>query len=265
MTRDITASVKSASIAENAKLIYFFKFDFSSMKDITGFSDGGSGKTIVACSAHGLSIGDDVVIYGTSSFDGDWELVSPVTSGSFAIQTAYVVGDSSGYLEIPEPVYMTTASSNISWNSLTWLGVGGNLSFSGVGEKADLNSFGIGVTLSGVDLTVPALILGKKYIGRFCTLWKAYVNASGAIISDPYQLYTGLMNGGFDIKESKGDESTPPNAVVELSLTDGGGDVSQIRGTQMNPASHQRWSEDDEFFRNVAGLRRKTVNLKQKQ
>lgn len=264
MTREITSEVKSASVAENARLIYFFKFDFAEMKDITGFADGGSGKTIITCSGHGRIEGDVVIIYGTSLFDGEHTVVAPVTSGSFAIQVAYAAGESSGYLEIPAPVYMTTASCNITWNSLTWLGVGGNLTFNGINETSDLSGYGANLTLSGVDLTVPALILLKKYIGRLCTLWKAYLNESGTIINDPYQLYSGLMNGGFKIKENKGDESIPPSVTIDLGLTDGGGNRSQIRGTQMNTASHQKWSSGDEFFRNVPGLRRKTVNLKQK-
>ncbi|MDG6005557.1 MAG: hypothetical protein E3K29_06870 [Candidatus Brocadia sp.] len=242
-------------------IVYLFEFDFSIIKDITGFADAGGGNTTVTCVAHGLSNGNSCSILGTDAFDGTFT-ISNVAADSFRIARAYVAGDTMGYLDIPQPVYICTAAQNIVYDSKTWNGVGGNMAFDKVSSTSDLSSYGVNITLSGVDRSIIALVLQKKYVGRVCKMYLMQYKDDGTIDGTPLLLFWGLINGGFRISEDLTNDV--PTCTVVARMTDRLGEIEVITGVQTNIASHQRISPGDMFFRNVPGLRTKEIQLKQK-
>lgn len=262
MTRDITANMLTAISGENSAILYFLQFVFGTIKDITSFADAGGGETTVTCAGHGLANGGTCTIYGTAHFDGVYT-VQDVAANTFNIVRAYVSGDSVGFLDVPDTLSVTTAPHTIAWNSISWVGIGGNIGFNVVNESPDLGGSGLDVVLSGVDQSVPAIILSKKYIGRPCSIWRAHLNTSGAIVSDPLMIFSGLMNGGFRTKDVPPEHDRPGYTEITGRMTDMFGELSVLRGIQTNVESHQKFYPDDEFFRNVPGLKRKTVVVKQ--
>lgn len=242
-------------------IVYLFEFDFSIVKDIAGFDDAGGGNTTVTCTGHGLSNSDTCSIMGTDAFDGTFT-VSNVTSNTFRIVRTYAIGDTKGYLDIPQSVYVCTAAQNIIYDGKTWTGIGGNMTFDKVSSTNDLSSYGVNITLSGVDRSIIALILQKKYIGRVCKMYLMQFKDDGTIDGTPLLLFWGFANGGFKITENFTNDI--PTCTVVARMTDRLGEVEVVTGIQTNLASHQKISPGDTFFRNVPGLRIKEVILKQK-
>lgn len=258
--RVLTSGMRSAVTAETGDIFHLMQFNFATIKDITGFADAGGGQTTVTCASHGLFNGDSVIIYGTSSYNGTYT-VSNVTADTFRITKSYVTGDSTGYLEISNITYLTTAFHNITWDSKTWIALGGNLSYDVIREGSDLSGYGITLFLSGVDQTAIALILGKKYIGRDCKVWFAHMGSDGQIVADPKLVFWGKMNGGFEIRE-RHDDRIPGTVDVIGRMTDRFGELTLVRGIQCNVESHQRVFSGDEFFSHVPSLMTKTVIIK---
>lgn len=149
-------------------------------------------------------------------------------------------------------VRFTTAAANISWNSQTWTAVGGNLSFTAVQETTDEQAQGVEFTLSGVDQSLISIVLGQHSRGRRMLLWRAHIDANGAIIADPVKLFDGLMNEGFDIVET-GDRNAPTceiktRFVSRIAL------FRQARGFKTQLESHQAFHPTDTFLQWVATL-----------
>lgn len=257
MRDNLTAGMQTAIAAENSSIIHFLEFHFATIKDITGFADTGGGQTTVTCAGHGITNLDSVTIYGTSNFNGTY--VAVVTSSdTFRITKAYAAGDDSGYLDITNITRLCTAPHDISWDSKTWSGIGGNIGFEAVQEGSDLSSFQTNIILSGVDQTVIAIILSKKYIGRECIIWRGHIGSDGLIIADPILLFWGEMNGGFKIRQRK-NEGKPGTVEIIGTMTDQLGSLEVVNGVQTNVESHQRIAPGDEFMRNVPSLMTKNV------
>lgn len=259
-SRAFASAMRSAVAAETGDIFHLMQFNFATIKDITGFADAGGGQITVSCASHGLSNGDSITIYGTSGYNGTYT-VSNVAADTFRVTKAYVAGDSTGYLDIPNITYLATAFHNLSWDSKTWIALGGNLSYDVIREGSDLSGYGITLFLSGVDQTAISLILGKKYIGRDCKVWFAHMGSDGQIVADPKLMFWGKMNGGFEIRERRDDQG-PGTVDVIGRMMDRFGELTLVRGIQCNVESHQRIFPGDEFFNQVPSLQTKTVVIK---
>lgn len=148
--------------------------------------------------------------------------------------------------------YLTTASNNVAWSGNTYLSVGGHLSFEAIQETSDLTAQSVRVVLDGVDLTIITDILGQNHIGRTATIHFAHFTSAGAIETNPYQSFSGVMNGSFKIEESFDREAGTCRVSTVL--------VSQLallrgrRGIWTNVASHSAVYPGDTFFRFMAGV-----------
>ena len=95
---------------------------------------------------------------------------------------------SSGFLRV------TTAGHDVTWNGYTWTGVGLLGSVASIAEDTALQANGVKLTLSGVDSAIIAIALQEAYQGRSARMWLAFVNDSGAIITDPLLVFSGKMD-----------------------------------------------------------------------
>jgi hypothetical protein len=139
----------------------------------------------------------------------------------------------------PTPVYLTTAAKDIVWNAITWQATGHMMELDALGESADDPGNGLKVKLSGVDQTILALILGSTWRGRTATIWYAALDQStGAVKADPVIMFSGPMNGGFEIGESRGDFGGG-TVDIQARLTSRLDELVKIRGVKTNVQSHQ--------------------------
>lgn len=87
-----------------------------------------------------------------------------------------------------------TGYGDLSWGGDTYTGAGDLLGMEAIEETAEVRSTGVALQLSGVPSSLISLALNEDYQGRPATLWLGAFDASGAIISDPYQLFKGAMD-----------------------------------------------------------------------
>jgi hypothetical protein len=82
----------------------------------------------------------------------------------------------------------------ISWNSLSWTGAGNLMGVSEIGETADIRAEGITLSLSGLPSSAIALALAQAQIGLAGSVWLGCMDATGAVIADPYLAFKGKLD-----------------------------------------------------------------------
>lgn len=156
----------------------------------------------------------------------------------------------------PTPVYLTTANQDITWNAHTWQAVGGTMDLDALGESDDPTQ-GHRMKLSGVSQTVLSLILGSRWRGRNATIYHVPLDpVVGTVKVDPVIMFSGPMNGGFSLNESRGDFGGG-TVDIDARLTSRLGELTKVRGIRTNIHSHQATvagATTDTFFQNVDNL-----------
>src|SRR3990167_1492054 len=141
-------------------------------------------------------------------------------------------------------VRYTTAPHDIPWNSLSWQGIGGALSFEAVVETGDLKGNGTDLVLSGVNQAIISVLLNEFYIGRNVEIWHGHINSSGEIVDNPIMLFLGGMNGGFTIHQTH-EPFAPGTVTIKGRMQDRIASLSRVRGIQTNKPSHQKVFDGD--------------------
>lgn len=147
-------------------------------------------------------------------------------------------------------VRFSTTPRDASWNGFTWTAVGGAIGFSQLTETGDLSAGGLDLTASGVDQSIVSHLLNETYVGRAVKLWLAHFDPTvGTVIASPVLLFSGYMNGGWDVQETR---PTDPRVAGTVSITGHCMDrfalLDQKRGLQANPGPHQALFPGDTFF-----------------
>lgn len=87
-----------------------------------------------------------------------------------------------------------TGIGDLTWNSQTWTGVGSLAGISVIEESQEVAAKGISVSLDGISATNVSLALSAARQGKPCDIWLGFLNASGAIIADPYLVFRGRLD-----------------------------------------------------------------------
>lgn len=82
----------------------------------------------------------------------------------------------------------------ISFDSVTYTGLGDLLSISDIKETSDISATGINVSLSGVKSSLIAIAKDQDYQGRELTVRLGAFNESGSLIADPVIIFSGFMD-----------------------------------------------------------------------
>ena len=83
---------------------------------------------------------------------------------------------------------------DISFDSVTYTGLGDLLSISDIKETSDISATGINVSLSGVKSSLIAIAKDQDYQGRELTVRLGAFNESGSLIADPVIIFSGFMD-----------------------------------------------------------------------
>ena len=83
---------------------------------------------------------------------------------------------------------------DISFDSVTYTGLGDLLSISDIQETSDISATGINVSLSGVKSSLIAIAKDQDYQGRELTVRLGAFNESGSLIADPVIIFSGFMD-----------------------------------------------------------------------
>lgn len=119
-------------------------------------------------------------------------------------------------------IRLATAPVDLSWNGVTWQGIGGRLVIEPPREApGDDRSQSLRLELSGVDQAILAVLLQQEYIGRTIRAWYAHV-ALGTNLTDNSGFETdllGVVATGATITRS---QAVPPFAgdyVLSVAMT----------------------------------------------
>jgi len=96
--------------------------------------------------------------------------------------------------------YLTDLNRNISWKGQAYSAAGNFLSFSDIEETAELQVSTVTGSLSGIDQSFVSLFLSENYLDRTVNIYKAFLNASQGLVSEPVLIFSGRISG-VDIKE----------------------------------------------------------------
>lgn len=261
--RPMTDNMRTAVSAETGTIIYFIKFDFDTIHRITDIVTHASGTKIkITAAAHGLENGDSITIDLPTLYAGTYT-ISEKDTNTFVVTRAFNAdAATTGTFDVDSPIYITTAPTNISWNSITWTGIGGLLIFDAITETADLKGNNTNFKLSGVDPTILSLLLSKAYIGRDVIVWSGHVNSDGTILCDSSKdiIMINQMIGGFDIDHEVSDDNSE-TITITASFEDNSVASDQVIGIQTNPSSHQRFYPNDQFFAEIPKLMGKQIKF----
>ena len=83
---------------------------------------------------------------------------------------------------------------DISFDSVTYTGLGDLLSISDIKETSDISATGINVSLSGVKSSLITIAKDQDYQGRELTVRLGAFNESGSLIADPVIIFSGFMD-----------------------------------------------------------------------
>lgn len=126
----------------------------------------------------------------------------------------------------------------ISGNAFTGLGLLGSVS--AVQEGAELRSYGLALSLTGIPADAISFALLEAYQGRSATIWEVLLDANNAPVADPFIVFRGRMDQ-MDILLG---ETASVTLRVENRLTD----WERARTRRYTAEDQKAAHPSDEFF-----------------
>lgn len=94
----------------------------------------------------------------------------------------------------PAWLRLWTGYGTIAWNGQSWLGAGDLIAVAPLSETTEIRAEGFAVTLSGQPSANISLALQSMKQGRSGKIWLGALDASNAIIADPYLVRAGRLD-----------------------------------------------------------------------
>lgn len=91
-------------------------------------------------------------------------------------------------------VRLWSGLGSIEWQGETWVGCGDLLAIEEVTETTDSAQHGLRARFSGIPSSVFSPVMMGDYVGRDAKFWLAAFDENGALISEPYLLFSGEMD-----------------------------------------------------------------------
>lgn len=251
---------------QSSGVIYFVQFDFDDIYRIENIEDLIAGISIkITKTAHGLLTGDVITLDLPTEYAGargtEYSIVK-IDNNSFFITAAFDADAmTEGTYDVKSPVRLTTSPHDITWNGETWTGIGGILHFNTVVESRDVKGSGVDFKFSGVDPTVPSLLLGKAYAARPMTMWLGHINSDGTIecSDDTDRVFRGNLLSNFEITTSYGNQGKTGTVDISFRLESGLTITDTASGMQTNVDSHQQYYPDARLFDQIPKLINKPI------
>jgi hypothetical protein len=89
---------------------------------------------------------------------------------------------------------LCSAAYNFSWNGYTWTGAGNLASIQAIEEGAELQMYGVQMTLSAIPAALVSNALNQTYRGRSALIYLAPLDSSYNVLADPVVAFSGRMD-----------------------------------------------------------------------
>jgi hypothetical protein len=142
--------------------------------------------------------------------------------------------------DFPTPWRTWTGYGTLDWGGHEWVGIGDALKMSASEETVDTGGEGLELVLSGVDPAKLSLVLSQDISGRDVEIWFGFLDASNAIIPDPWLEYAGLADLLSHTEDGR-------EAVLSLKLETPWSDTDATN-FRYTDASQKGLFPGDEFF-----------------
>ena len=126
------------------------------------------------------------------------------------------------------------------------------MEISPIEETTSIQAPGTVLKLSGVPSSILTLVDGEDYQGRVCRIYLGFLNSSGAVIADTYEIFRGLM----DVMEDVEDGVT---ATVTLRAENALVDLERPVERRYTPEDQKLVDATDTFFDYVADLQERPI------
>lgn len=91
-------------------------------------------------------------------------------------------------------VRLWSGLGDLTWNGEVWTGAGNLLGVSAVEETTAVVANGVTVSLSGIPVEFRSAAIEGARQGKPGRLWLGALDASGALVADPYLLFAGRLD-----------------------------------------------------------------------
>jgi hypothetical protein len=149
--------------------------------------------------------------------------------------------------------YLWTGYEDISWDGQTWLGTGNLAGVSSIEETQEIIASGATFTLSGVPSALLALALGDARQGNEVSMWVGALDSAGAIVVDPYKVFSGLM-------DVPGIQENGENSVITLQAENRLIELDRPREVRYTDRYQQGRFASDVGMEYIAGLQDKSIH-----
>ena len=136
---------------------------------------------------------------------------------------------------------LCTATKDVVFDSDTYLSAGWISGVSPVGESGDNRAENARFTLSGVPSSLVSLILSSGRQSKKGSCWLGALDATGALIADPFLLY----KGNFDFGEIRED---PNISSITISVESELVDTTRPKNERWNHETHYAEYPGDRGF-----------------
>jgi hypothetical protein len=144
-------------------------------------------------------------------------------------------------------VNLWTGLGQLSWNGVTWQGLGSLIAISPIGETTELQASGVSISLSGIPSDLLGAALTECKQGYPVTLWLGFMTDTGAVVADPAVAHSGRMD---TVEVNEGGDTSTITITVENRLID----LQRARSSNYTDEEQQRLYPGDKGFQFVAGV-----------
>jgi len=140
-----------------------------------------------------------------------------------------------------------TGMGDLVWDNNTFTGSGSLLSVASITETAESIATGLTFTLSGISTAIIALVDGEDYQQRLVHAYIGFLDSTGAVISEPFEIFRGRMDTMTDLDDG---ETATVVLTAENILTD----MERAVIYRYTPEDQKLINASDTFFDFVASL-----------
>ena len=130
----------------------------------------------------------------------------------------------------------------LDWDGKIWTGAGELLQLGEIEEATDGTATVMTGTLAGVPSDLTGAIYGDEWQGRAATLWVGMFDASWALIDDPVQMRTGVM-------DQIGDRDDATTATFQLTVATAALDQGDNRSWRLTHEIQQQFFPGDDLLK----------------
>ena len=145
------------------------------------------------------------------------------------------------FIDFSTPIYFTTASFDITFDSQTYTKNGFFLNISNVNENAEITQNSMNINLSAVDQSYTRVILSENILQKQVKIHLGLLDSNNSLIDGTYLLFDGR------IKEFNIDENTN-QSIINLTCASNFADFDLTLGRSTNETSQQRFFSGDRGF-----------------